>query len=50
MSAGGAEAIALHRGKTVDELLSTGRLTIDETLPQRPVVGRRAYLLPFDRC
>jgi hypothetical protein len=38
----GAEAIDLRRRKTVDELLSSGRLTIDATFPQPPAMGRGA--------
>jgi hypothetical protein len=34
----GSKGIDLRRRKTVDELLSSGRLTIDETVPQRPAV------------
>jgi hypothetical protein len=35
----GAPGIDLGRRRTVAELLSSGRLTIDETLPHRPVVS-----------
>jgi hypothetical protein len=38
----GAEAIDLRRRNTVDESLSSGRLTSDETVPQRLAMGPRA--------
>ena len=38
----GAQAIDSQRRKTVTELISRGRLTIDETLPQRVAVNSRA--------